>query len=116
MTQSTSNTPGKDKPPYRNMLDEADIGSGERTPGQKDTDRIVNQINADGEHDLPPDPQGEHVGTRRDLVDQLADSGLSADDDQPLPGQIRRRTVEDDESEAEDGLMQGQQPFPPKGN
>lgn len=28
----------------RHMLDEADIGSGEKTPGQEDTDKIIEQI------------------------------------------------------------------------
>ena len=40
--------PGTGAPPLQN---EADIGSGERTPGQQETDRIVREV--------PPNPPGK---------------------------------------------------------
>ena len=43
--------------PTRPLLDEADIGSGEKTPGQQETEEIIRQI--------PPLPASEHRGRRR---------------------------------------------------
>lgn len=43
------------------MLDEADIGSGEREPGQQDTDKIIEQIGRDRR-----DRQQKESGAGRD--------------------------------------------------
>jgi hypothetical protein len=47
-TTPAPNDPAKAKP----MLNEADIGSGERSPGQQETDRIIGEI--------PPRPRDKH--------------------------------------------------------
>jgi hypothetical protein len=47
MTQTTNPS---DPRPFRPLLDEADIGSGEKTPAQKETEDMIRQI--------PPLPPG----------------------------------------------------------
>lgn len=61
--QTQSQQPGKASP--RNgshLMDEADIGSGEQTPGERDTEEMIRQI--------PP----------------LPDSNAKRDDPRPRPG------------------------------
>jgi hypothetical protein len=56
MSDTTANDPSTSKP----MTDEADIGSGEKTPGQKETEEMIRQIPplpADGQ-EAPPDQPG----------------------------------------------------------
>lgn len=52
MTQTTTPT---DKAKFRPMLDEADIGSGEKTPAQKETEDMIRQI-------PPLPPAGQPAG------------------------------------------------------
>jgi len=131
---------GQKKLPYRNMLDEADIGSGEKTPGQEDTERFIRTVplkqadaaaaavpapqadpNADPNVDPEADPEAEQVGTAHSLVDQLAEEqaiaelSLGSEDDLALDRRAheRRMSIEQDEP---DSLLDDQDPVPPKGN
>jgi hypothetical protein len=43
------------EPPPRPTIDEADIGSGEKTPGQHETEEMIRQIPPLPKKDAPPD-------------------------------------------------------------
>ena len=60
MSNPAGNTTGNDAKTSKPMTDEADIGSGEKTPGQKETEEMIRQIPplpADRQ-DTPPDQPG----------------------------------------------------------
>ena len=46
-----------------NVTQEADIGSGERTPGQRDTDALINQIGKVPPSPSPAPPADENPAT-----------------------------------------------------
>ena len=52
------NQPATPKPPntVRPLIDEADIGSGEKTPGQKETEELIRQIPPLPASDIPATP------------------------------------------------------------
>lgn len=54
MNQTTRSNQPK---PVRPLLDEADIGSGEKTPAQKETEEMIRQI--------PPLPASDKPATQR---------------------------------------------------
>jgi hypothetical protein len=95
------------KAPYRNMLDEADIGSGERSPGQHDTDKIVDSI-AEDRGDAP-DEEARQVGTASSLPDEIEDAGDVINQQRKDAGPRRQ----DDQT---GGLIQDKEQTPPKGN
>ncbi|USX12640.1 hypothetical protein NHH88_23535 [Oxalobacteraceae bacterium OTU3CAMAD1] len=56
MNQPTKSGPDDHAADGGHMLDEADIGSGERSPSQRETDEAIKSIPPlpdDGEHDKP---------------------------------------------------------------
>lgn len=53
MNQDTKNDPRTTRP----LMDEADIGSGEKTPGQKETEEMIRQIPPLPANDKPATPQ-----------------------------------------------------------
>lgn len=56
MNQPTKSRPDDHAAEGGHMLDEADIGSGERSPGQRETDEAIKSIPPlpdDGEHGKP---------------------------------------------------------------
>lgn len=55
-TTPATNDPAKAKP----MLNEADIGSGERSPGQQETDKIIGEIPPRPRDQRPGHPDEEH--------------------------------------------------------
>lgn len=71
----------------RSMIEEADIGSGERTPGQRETERIVK--------DIPP--QGSSGNSGRDSGDEQGSAAevergaeRASENDRAGHGQIQR--------------------------
>ena len=44
MSDTINKPAGNDASTSKPMIDEADIGSGEKTPGQKETDEMIRQI------------------------------------------------------------------------
>jgi hypothetical protein len=82
----------------RSLLDEADIGSGEKTPGQLDTEEMIRAIPT-----LPPAGQAE-----RDNADRI---------DSNNAGQGRERREHDASLERDEpgGDLDNMDPVPPKG-
>jgi hypothetical protein len=39
---------------YKHLIDEADIGSGEKTPGQQETEKFIEEVGKDRKNNLPP--------------------------------------------------------------
>lgn len=71
----------------RSMIEEADIGSGERTPGQQETERIVKDIPPQGSSgNSGRDTRGEQGGTAE------AERGAehASENDRAGHGQIQR--------------------------
>jgi hypothetical protein len=77
------------------LFDEADIGSGEKTPAQLDTEELIREIPI-----LPPEEENE-----------LSDSAEQADDD------VRMRREHDASLERDEpsGDLDDLDPVPPKG-
>jgi hypothetical protein len=74
----------------RAMTDEADIGSGEKSPGQADTDKII--------QDIPPLEGGgkdaggdvERPGQARSGKEAEADAATASENDRAGHGQVQR--------------------------
>ena len=79
----------------RALVDEADIGSGEKTPGQLETEAMIRDIPA-----LPPHDE-------RDDADERAD---------PVQGRERREHDASLERDEPSGELDNLDPVPPKGN
>lgn len=83
----------------RSLVDEADIGSGEKTPGQLETEQIIREIPT-----LPPAGPDER------------DGGADVNDDDTGQGRERREhdaSLERDEPSGDLDLID---PVPPKGS
>lgn len=98
------------KAPYRNMLDEADIGSGERSPGQRETDEIVDSIAA--ERGDAPDEEARQVGTASSLPDEIEDAGDAINQQRAMS----QRAGGAQGNANPGGLIQDKEQMPPKGN
>lgn len=88
------------------ILDEADIGSGERTPAQEETEELIRQI--------PPLPASGERGKRAPDGDQQADSaaGSAFDASEAIVRAEHAASLERDEPT---GGLDELDPVPPKG-
>ncbi|NHZ79898.1 hypothetical protein F2P44_11510 [Massilia sp. CCM 8695] len=94
--------PFPDPADAKSLLDEADIGSGEKPPSQRDTEALIRQI--------PPLPPS-------DLNDADSDNGSAAAANQFDGGENRDRREHDASLERDEPSEQLDQldPVPPKG-
>lgn len=98
MNQPSSRQDGKPDPkPGPNLADEADIGSGEKNPGQQETEELIRQIAP-----LPDDGDNE-ADDRREAG---ADSGADVE------RMEQEESLDKDEPDAE---LDQLDPVPPKG-
>ncbi len=92
-----------------NMLDEADIGSGEKTPGELETERLVQQLSEPQESEQDDPDKGnlnKRQGDRRATIDEEIDA----------PHVRKREQQESFSKDDSDSQLDQVDPVPPWGD
>jgi hypothetical protein len=100
--QTSPHKPFPDPATARALIDEADIGSGEKTPGQLETEEMI--------RDIVPLPPGDL--DQRDAADDSDDDA----DDGAGAGRNRREHDASLERDEPSGDLDRMDPVPPKGS
>lgn len=100
--QTSTHKPFPDPATARALIDEADIGSGEKTPGQLETEEMIRDI-------APLPPGGQDQRDAADDGDDDADDGAGA-------GRNRREHDASLERDEPSGDLDRMDPVPPKGS